>query len=163
MDTDIRDMYAEYQLAFAVLADAGYSHLIYNHMAKGRDDNRYFTGPQRGEDLLSFGTIADGWFGDYVYRHAPIEQWRDNLAAGGLEGGLCRTREESLLYRLECELRSGKPNPEPFIEMMGPDRALALFRSWANRGMIRISPDFDSCELTPNGSWFIYKMIDLKV
>ena len=57
-DPDLEAMWRQFQYAFWLAEGLGYRHRIYNHMAKGRDDNRYFTSPARGEDLLSFGTIA---------------------------------------------------------------------------------------------------------
>ena len=140
----------------------GYTHRIYNHMAKGRDDNRYFTSPARGEDLLSFGTIADGFFGNYVYRHAEFQDYAAGIKAGGpgISGGMLRTEMEAAYARMERELRGGTPLPDPFIEILGPDNALALFEKWIALGYLKVSRDGNGTELLPNGSWFIQKMLD---
>ena len=131
-------------------------------MAKGRDDNCYFTSPARGEDLLSFGTIADGYFGDYLYRHAELPEYREEIRTGGpgLIGGLCRTEAESRYACLEREIRGGIPLPDPFIEILGPEKALELFSSWIAEGYLRVNDDGESTELLPNGSWFIQKMLN---
>ena len=162
LDPDITAMWRQYQYAFWLAEKAGCSLKIYNHMAKGRDDNRYFTSPARGEDLLSFGTIADGYFGDHLYRHAELPEYRSGVEDGhpGLLGGMRRTETESRIACLEREIRGGRPDPEPFISVLGPEKALDLFQNWIARGYLRVGEDGESTELLPNGSWFIMKMID---
>ncbi|MBQ6502971.1 MAG: radical SAM protein [Flexilinea sp.] len=162
LDPDITAMWRQYQYAFWLSENAGCSLKIYNHMAKGRDDNRYFTSPSRGEDLLSFGTIADGYFGEYLYRHAELPEYRSAVEQGypGFLGGMLRTETESRVACLEREIRGGRPDPEPFIRLLGPEKALTLFQNWIGRGYLRVSADGESTELLPNGSWFIMKMID---
>lgn len=159
---DLPAMWRQFQYAFWLAEELGYHRRIYNHMAKGRDDNRYFTSPYRGEDLLSFGTIADGYFGNYLYRHAELPAYRADQEAGlpGLSGGLLRTARERDLAALEREIRGGTPVPDPFIRILGPDKALELFRSWIAQGYLRVNEDGESTELLPNGSWFIQKMIN---
>ena len=162
LDPDITAMWRQYQYAFWLAEERGYSLNIYNHMAKGRDDNRYFTSPARGEDLLSFGTIADGYFGNYLYRHAELDAYRQQTAQGlpGLLGGMERTETESRIARLEREIRHGVLLPDPFIEILGVQNALDLFRTWMAQGFLRVSRDEEKAELYPNGAWFIQKMID---
>ena len=161
LDPDLTAMWRQFQYAYRLAEELGYHHLIYNHMVKGRDDNRYFTSPARGEDLLSFGTIADGFFGETLYRHAELPEYRADIESGGpgLGGGLRRTAEESRCARLEREIRGGAPDPLPFIETLGPEKALDLFRTWIAKGYLRVSEDGESTEILPNGSWFIQKMI----
>ena len=162
LDPDMEAMWRQFQYAFWMAEKLGYHHLIYNHMVKGRDDNRYFTSPARGEDLLSFGTIADGYFGDYLYRHGELDQYRTGIEAGkpGLSGGLCRTAEESSYARLEREIRGGNPDPAVFINTLGVSKAFQLFQTWLSHGYMRIDRNGDSAELLPNGSWFIQKMLN---
>lgn len=162
LDPDITAMWRQFQYAFWLAESLGYHHLIYNHMVKGRDDNRYFTSPARGEDLLSFGTIADGYFGDYIYRHNELPGYRTGIETGGpgLQGGMRRTEEEIHFARLEREIRGGKPDPEPFIQLLGPEKALDLFRTWIAKGYLCVREDGESTELLPNGSWFIQKMLN---
>lgn len=156
---DLVQMYTEYQSAFALLERLGYKRNIYNHMVRGRDDNRYFSSPQRNEDLLSFGAIADGSFGNCLYCHQSLPQYRDAVSEGGLglEGMILRNEREQQIYKLETQLRSGHPDPEVFVQLMGYEPALELFTRWAANGMLKISRD--ECELTPNGSWFIFRLI----
>ena len=162
LDPDITAMWRQYQYAFWLAEKHGFRLKIYNHMAKGRDDNRYFTSPSRGEDLLSFGTIADGYFGDFLYRHAELDEYRAGIVNGnpGLLGGLKRTDAESLYARLEREVRSGHPLPEPFVSILGPDAALSLFQRWIAEGFLRVTDDGESTQLLANGSWFIQQMLD---
>ena len=161
-DPDLEAMWRQFEYAFWLAESLGYRHRIYNHMAKGRDDNRYFTSPARGEDLLSFGTIADGYFGDYLYRHAELPEYREGIRTGGpgLIGGLCRTAEESRYACLEREIRGGNPLPDPFIGILGPEKALDLFRGWIAEGYLRVTDDGEGTELLANGSWFIQKMLN---
>lgn len=158
-DPDLVQMYTEYQSAFALLESLGYKRNIYNHMVRGRDDNRYFSSPQRNEDLLSFGAIADGSFGNCLYCHQPLPQYREDVLNGrlGLEGVILRNEREQQSYKLETQLRSGHPDPEIFVQIMGYEPALELFTHWAAGGMLKISQD--ECELTANGSWFISRLI----
>ena len=162
LDPDITAMWRQYQYAFWLAERDGFRLKIYNHMAKGRDDNRYFTSPSRGEDLLSFGTIADGYFGDFLYRHAELDEYREGIRYGtpGLLGGLRRTNAESLYARLEREIRSGAPLPDPFLSILGPETALTLFRGWIAKGFLRVGEDGESTQLLANGSWFIQQMLD---
>lgn len=162
LDPDMTAMWRQFQYAFWLAESLGYHHLIYNHMVKGRDDNRYFTSPARGEDLLSFGTIADGYFADYLYRHAELPGYRSGVEGGmpGVAGGLQRTDTEIRYARLEREIRGGNPLPDPFIAILGPEKALDLFRMWIAKGYLRISENGETTELLPNGSWFIQKMLD---
>ncbi len=162
LDPDMTAMWRQFQYAFWLAESLGYHHLIYNHMVKGRDDNRYFTSPARGEDLLSFGTIADGYFGNYLYRHGELPDYRADIGAGGfgLIGGMRRTDDEIRFAGLEREIRGGNPDPEPFIRTLGPKKALDLFRLWIAKGYIRVNEDGESTELLPNGSWFIQKMLN---
>jgi len=162
LEPDITAMWRQYQYAFLLAESHGHHLKIYNHMAKGRDDNRYFTSPERGEDLLSFGTIADGYFGDYLYRHEELPAYTAQVRSGfpGLMGGMRRTESEHIYARLEQEIRGGHPVPDPFIHYLGPEKALELFQSWIAKGFLRISADGESTELLANGSWFIRKMLD---
>ena len=57
------------------------------------------------------------------------------------------------------EIRGGNPDPLPFMDVIGPDKALELFRTWIAKGYLRVCEDGESTELLPNGSWFIQKMI----
>lgn len=161
LEPDLPAMWRQFQYAFWLAESLGYHRRIYNHMAKGRDDNRYFTSPARGEDLLSFGTIADGYFGNCLYRHAELPEYSAEIASArpGLSGGLRRTLREQKMALLEREIRGGTPLPDPFIELLGPEKALELFQTWITCGFLRVNDDGEGTELLPNGTWFIQKMI----
>ena len=162
LDPDITAMWRQFQYAYWLTEKLGYHHLIYNHMVRGGDDNRYFTAPARGEDLLSLGTIADGYFGDYIYKHAELPEYRSCIVSGspGLAGGMQRTEQEIRFSRLEREIRGGNPVPDPFVELLGTEKALELFETWLAKGYMKITAGGESTELLPNGSWFIQKMLD---
>ena len=49
LDPDMTAMWRQFQYAFWLAEKLGFHHLIYNHMVRGRDDNRYFTSPARGK------------------------------------------------------------------------------------------------------------------
>lgn len=83
-----------------LLASLGYRKTLFNHFARQRDTNLYFTFPERGEDCLALGTIADGVFGDYHYRHLEYKQYCQsvNETFPGLQGGLRRNALENRLH-----------------------------------------------------------------
>ncbi|MHC1770580.1 MAG: radical SAM protein [Flexilinea sp.] len=153
--------YLLFQLAFQHLKKNGFRNNLYNHLSKGRDNNLYFTSPARKEDLLGIGTIADGYFGGYQYRHANYLPYIQASAAKkpGLAGGLRRTPVEGAYVRLETELRSGCPDPLIFLEILGKDEAVGLFARWVNLRWISIDLEQEKCCLLPNGSWFIGSML----
>ncbi len=161
LDQPVVEKFSLFQLAFLYLEDLGFRKNLYNHLSKQDDDNRYFTGPARNEDLLGLGTIADGFFGDYHYRHAELEAYSLQVAAGlpGLAGGIRRSRVQREYRKLEVEIRSGRPDPLVFIQVLGTANALSLFSYWIGRGFIQTMDHDEYCELTPGGAWFVGEML----
>jgi len=144
-----------------LLASLGYRKTLFNHFARERDTNLYFTFPERGEDCLALGTIADGVFGDYHYRHLEYKPYCQsvNETFPGLQGGLRRTALENRLHPLEIALLSVSISPELFADVLGRDRSEALLRHWREVALVVEAPLSDRLCLTANGSWFVSKMM----
>jgi oxygen-independent coproporphyrinogen-3 oxidase len=153
--------YRLFQLAFQHLQAGGYTKNVFNHLAKGRDQNLYFTFPQRGEDLLALGAIADGSFGNYHYRHPEYLPYtrQATLHNPGLQGGLRRTPLEDGYHRLEVDVMSGQVNPVIFKEVLGEESAEHLFRRWLAHRMIELESKQVRYRLTPNGAWFAGRLL----
>jgi coproporphyrinogen III oxidase-like Fe-S oxidoreductase len=143
------------------LASLGYRKTLFNHFARQRDTNRYFTFPERGEDCLALGTIADGVFGDYHYRHPEYKAYcqRVGEAFPGLQGGLRRSAAENRLHPLEIALLAGHIPVELFEDVLGAERARALFRRWRTSALVEDDAQPGHLRLTANGSWFTGKMM----
>jgi coproporphyrinogen III oxidase-like Fe-S oxidoreductase len=144
-----------------LLASLGYRKTLFNHFARERDTNLYFTFPERGEDCLALGTIADGVFGDYHYRHPEYKPYCQsvNETSPGLQGGLRRTALENHLHPLEIALLSASISPKLFADVLGRDRSEALLRRWQEAALVKEDPLSDRLCLTANGSWFVSKMM----
>lgn len=153
--------YLMFQVAAAVLDANGYRKNTFNHWADARDDNRYFTFPSRGEDCLAVGTIADGVFGDYHFRHPRYAAYLRSAtpSSPGLEGGLRRTATESEMHPVTTALMSSHI-PRRLVPSFGrqPDRA-PLTDRWLNLGLVA-GADGGGLRLTTNGSWFAGNMIN---
>jgi coproporphyrinogen III oxidase-like Fe-S oxidoreductase len=153
--------YFLFQAASRLLASLGYRKTLFNHFARERDTNLYFTFPERGEDCLALGTIADGVFGDYHYRHPEYKAYCGSVdgAFPGLEGGLRRNALENRLHPLELALLSASIPPELFADVLGRSRSDALLRRWQEAALVEGDPLSGRLCLTGNGSWFISQMM----
>jgi coproporphyrinogen III oxidase-like Fe-S oxidoreductase len=153
--------YLLFQFAFQYLFSYGYSFSVFNHLAKGRDQNLYFTYPQRGEDLLALGTIADGVFGNYHYRHPQYLPYSRGIPQqfSFLQGGLRRTMLEDTLHNLEVQILSGRILPRIFVNTLGKDMANPLIQRWLSNRMIEKTANRDAFELTANGAWFAGQLL----
>jgi oxygen-independent coproporphyrinogen-3 oxidase len=149
------------QTASRLLASLGYRKTLFNHFARDRDTNLYFTFPERGEDCLALGTIADGVFADYHYRHPGYKAYCQQVSdeSPGLLGGLRRSALESRLFPLEVSLLSGSISPGLFADVLGKGRSERLFRRWREASLIKREPPSGSLRLTVNGSWFVSLMM----
>jgi coproporphyrinogen III oxidase-like Fe-S oxidoreductase len=149
------------QGASRLLTARGYRKTLFNHFARERDANLYFTFPERGEDCLALGTIADGVFGDYHYRHPEYKLYCQSVSEGfpGLQGGLRRTALENRLYPLEIALLSGCIPVGLFADVLGKDRSKELFRQWRASALIEGDAQQGHLRLTANGSWFTGQMM----
>ncbi len=159
-----RDRLENYWLLQAVsrlLIARGYKKTLFNHFARHRDTNLYFTFPERGEDCLALGTIADGVWGDYHYRHPEYADYCRSVSPSfpGLQGGMRRTPLESRLFRLETALLSARFEQALFSEVLGDERAGQLFRRWQDAALIAQDPSTGRFHLTGNGSWFVAQMM----
>lgn len=149
--------YLMFQIAAAILEAAGYRKNTFNHWADDRDDNRYFTFPSRGEDCLAVGTIADGVFGDYHYRHPTYAHYLRAEGGPGLQGGLRRTAYESEMHPVATAIMSGRV-PKELVGRLGTTGGVSLADRWVALGLVRRADDGGLVLLT-NGSWFAGNMI----
>jgi coproporphyrinogen III oxidase-like Fe-S oxidoreductase len=149
------------QAASRLLASLGYRKMLFNHFARERDTNLYFTFPERGEDCLALGTIADGVFDDYHYRHPEYRAYCQSVdqAFPGLQGGLRRSALENRLHPLEIALLSATISPELLADALGKDRSDALLHRWRETALVEEDPLSGRLRLTGNGSWFISEMM----
>jgi coproporphyrinogen III oxidase-like Fe-S oxidoreductase len=138
----------------------GYRKTLFNHYARLKDTNLYFTFPERGEDCLALGTIADGVMGSYHYRHPEYGTYLKEAQETfpGLQGGLRRTKGEENVQPLEVMILSGKLKKEIFDQKIGVHRSAVLFQEWQETGLISSSDGHDF-GLTASGSWFAGEMM----
>ncbi len=134
-----------------LLEQWGYRKNLFNHWADEADKNIYFTFPTRGEDLLAVGTIADGVFGDYQYRHP---RYADYMAHGlpALEGGLRHNAYEKRLSPYITQVLSARLSSQ-FASALPH-----LIERWHKHALIRPMGD-GGYELTASGAWFAGNMI----
>ena len=154
--------YLGFQTALQALVAQRYRKTLFNHLARERDANLYFTFPERGEDLLALGSIADGAFGDYHYRHPEHVAYVQGVRSGspGLQGGLERNAMENQQHPLEIALLSGTIAQSLFTATLGQGTAQALLSSWEAVALVRATEEGeDRLGLTGNGSWFVGNMM----
>lgn len=159
-----RDRLANYflfQAASRLLSFLGYRKTLFNHFARARDTNLYFTFPERGEDCLAVGTIADGVFGDYHYRHTEYKLYRSSVSKTfpGLQGGLRRNALENRLHPLEVAILSARIRPDLFVDVLGQEHADRLLEHWQEAALVEKEADGARFRLTANGSWFAGEMM----
>jgi oxygen-independent coproporphyrinogen-3 oxidase len=150
------------QAAARSLATLGYRKTLFNHFARERDTNLYFTFPERGEDCLALGTIADGVFGDYHYRHPEYRAYGQQVTrtSPGLQGGLRRSVRESHLFPLEVSLMSARLRPAQFYKALGREQGERILNGWREAGLVKEGAGSDDLALTGNGSWFVAHMMN---
>ena len=157
---DNRDRRLNYWLSQAaahLLNAMGYRKTLFNHYADDRDTNLYFTFPARGEDCLALGTVADGYFGDYHYRHPEYAAYSRSLGDSlpGLQGGLRRNELENRLQPLSISLLAGSMDSSLFADPVSQ----AILRDWRGSFLLAGDPETGSLRLTGNGSWFVGNML----
>ncbi len=134
----------------------GFHKNLFNHWADKQDQNIYFTFPTRGEDLLAIGTIADGVFGNYHYRHPTYASYMKEARAGrpGLEGGLRRESAADQAHPLAVAVLAGQI-PANLVSLL---REAGLLARWLDCQMVNTESD-GSLKLTINGTWFAGNLI----
>jgi coproporphyrinogen III oxidase-like Fe-S oxidoreductase len=156
-----RPNYFMFQAGASVLEAQGYQKNLFNHWADKLDKNIYFTFPLRAEDCLALGTIADGLFGDYHYRHPRYAAYLRGAQAGqpGLQGGLRRTPQESALLPLTTAVLSSHISPEfaATLEQTAVN-GRSLLEQWQQLALIEANTQ-GGFLLTTNGSWFAGNMV----
>jgi oxygen-independent coproporphyrinogen-3 oxidase len=157
---DGRDRRFNYLLSLSaarLLGELGYRKTLFNHYADDRDTNLYFTFPARGEDCLALGTVADGYWGDYHYRHPEYAAYCRTVGESfpGLQGGLRRSELENHLQPLTVALLAGSIPPGLFADPVSQ----TLRREWTRSRLLVEDPGSGNLSLTGNGSWFVGNMI----
>jgi coproporphyrinogen III oxidase-like Fe-S oxidoreductase len=154
-----RDRELNYFLAQAashLLVELGFEKTLFNHFADRRDTNLYFTFPARGEDCLALGTIADGSFGDYHYRHLEYAAYRRSVGqCAGLQGGLRRNQVENQLQPLSIGLLAGRVPQSLFAS----PASQSLLTSWQALRLLVEDRQTGDLRLTGNGSWLVGNML----
>ena len=121
-----------------------------------------FNFPERNEDCLAIGTVADGVFGDYHYRHPEYAEYLREVTNTfpGLQGGTRRTPQENKLFSLEIALLSSTLPYILFEEVLGVVRCQKLFENWQSLSLVVAdNADPGIYHLSSNGSWFVGTMI----
>jgi coproporphyrinogen III oxidase-like Fe-S oxidoreductase len=151
--------YFAFQAGAAWLAARGFGKNLFNHWANRRDTNIYFTFPTRGEDCLAVGTIADGVFGDYHYRHPRYAAYTRLTEAGGpgLEGGLRRNAFENRLQPITTAILSDHI-PAHLCPTLRAPEGEPLGEHWQAHGLVE-ADSRDGLRLTASGAWFTGNLI----
>lgn len=138
-----------------------YRKTLFNHYARERDMNLYFSFPERDEDCLALGTIADGVFGDYHYRHPEYAAYCRTIDKDfpALQGGLRRNPLENQLQDLTTALLSGHIPENILHEAVSP----ALVEQWQRSHLLQYNSDNSTYDLTGNGSWLIGNMMSQRL
>jgi coproporphyrinogen III oxidase-like Fe-S oxidoreductase len=149
--------YVIYQAAEQIFVNAGYRKNHFSHFALPEDGNLYYNHANRGEDLLAFGTSADGIFGHYHYRHPGFSQYvaGNNSDIPMLEGGIMKSAVEQAVQPAVDSLMCSDIRRSTFQKIGGE----ALLDAWTDRGLIAGTADDDRLTLTANGSWCVDYMI----
>jgi coproporphyrinogen III oxidase-like Fe-S oxidoreductase len=158
--------YLMFQVGAQLLAKHGFKKNLFNHWADALDENIYFTFPVRTEDCLAVGTIADGVFGDYHYRHPRYADYL-RLAQNtfpGLEGGLRMTPLEAKMQPFITAIESGAIAADLRLNLESLSSGENdLVSRWLAGGLVRESGG-GMLELTDSGSWFAGNLIaDLRL
>lgn len=149
--------YVMAQVGGQFLAKRGFRKTLFNHFAGMRDTNLYFTFPERGEDCLALGTIADGVMGDYHYRHPTYAPYTRSVTATfpGLQGGLRRNAREEQVQPLTTALLSGRVP----VNLLAGTLSETQIQQWFDLRLLDADPGGHDAVLTGNGSWFVGNMI----
>ncbi|MGE5391377.1 MAG: radical SAM protein [Deltaproteobacteria bacterium] len=148
--------YLLFQTAEHLLLQNGYKKTHFNHYSRQRDQNRYYSYPQRGEDLLGLGCSANGCLGSYHYRNHDFKGY---MAAGSgnsvIMGGI-EDNQEKELRSFNTALAAGRFQPEAFTD----PRLQILMHDWKAAAWLAPDPVTGSYYLSGNGSWFINNMYE---
>jgi coproporphyrinogen III oxidase-like Fe-S oxidoreductase len=144
------------------LEASGFKGDFVTHFGRSEDHNLYSTHPQRGEDCMALGPMADGHGAGAGWRNAGYRHW---LAA--VESRGCGVDEVSLylppeihLLEVERELMGGRLSERSLRQFGGPSglNTDALIAEWSRRGLVKRSAD--GLALTDRGLWLHGNMIE---
>jgi len=127
-------------LAKMFLNDSGYSNVFFNHYGNERDKNLYFTYPNRKEDCLAFGCIADSTIGNLFYRHAKYSEYMNKIKDNklGIKYGYVEDPERTELRVFETALMSTIVTEENInrLENIWDKSFSGIFDLWKEAGLI---------------------------
>lgn len=153
--------YFLFQAGGNMLSAMGFRKNLFNHWANNRDNNIYFTHPTRGEDLLAIGTIANGVFGSYHYKHPRYAAYLRSLTSAmpGLEGGLFENPLERKNKPLATALLSNNIAPVHAAGLNArTSNGSSILERWLAHTLIEPKSQ-GGYQLTNNGAWFAGNMI----
>jgi radical SAM protein with 4Fe4S-binding SPASM domain len=153
---DDSEDYLFLQVAEHVLQCHNYAKNHFNHYARSRDQNLYYTYPQRREDLLGLGTSASGCFGDYHYRNPGFKPYISGTGEGrpALVGGMEELPKERKLRCLNTALAAGAITAD-MMQDLGLNH---LLDRWREALCLIEDRETGRFTLNGNGSWFIGQM-----
>jgi coproporphyrinogen III oxidase-like Fe-S oxidoreductase len=160
LERDRRENYFLFLAALTQLSNSGFKKNLFNHYANKRDQNLYFTFPERGEDCLAIGAYADGVFVDYHYRHSDYQTYIQKTSSGmpAIEGGIRKTNRAKQLFPLEIAILSGEFTLSELERPLLKNQISDLIQSWEAALLVEQS-DNSTYALTPNGAWFAGNMV----
>jgi oxygen-independent coproporphyrinogen-3 oxidase len=139
-----------------LLERRGFRPNVFNHWAGMRDANTYFTFPERGEDLLALGPVADGVFGDHHYRHPAYAPWMAGKLPA-LEGGVRRPAAAERVQPVQTAILGAQLGEQVLATLDGLGGG-PLAERWREAGLVE-DDVAGGLGLTPSGSWFAGNMV----
>ena len=146
----------------SILNDNGYKNVFFNHYGNQRDKNLYFTFPQRNEDCIAFGAIADAQIGNIFFRHKKFKKYMDSVKDGntGIDFGYIEDKKRAATKKFESYLMSTRI-PNSAIHDMIEKYSFSfhgIFDMWTAAGLLKKSLKEDVYELTGSGCWLLSTM-----
>ena len=145
------------------LTDAGFKNVFFNHYGKNRDKNLYFTYPQRQEDCLAFGTIADAQWSNVFFRHLKYKKYLTSIAEGysGIDYGHIENKHRTSLRKFENFIMSAQipfSGVSSMLKLVG-NSFNGVFDMWKIAGLISENKSSRIYELTGSGCWLVSTML----
>ncbi len=160
------DKSANYKMLLSgkkVLNDAGFKNVFFNHYGKNRDKNLYFTYPQRQEDCLAFGTIADAQWDNVLFRHYKYKGYLASVTNGnaGIDYGHIENKHRMSLRKFENYLMSAQipfSGVDSMLELVG-NSFNGVIDMWKIAGLMGENKSSRVYELTGSGCWLVTTML----
>jgi oxygen-independent coproporphyrinogen-3 oxidase len=146
-----------------LLNGAGYENVFFNHYGNERDKNLYFTFPERGEDCIAFGAIADGQIGSALFRHETYKPYTESVGQGkaGIDFGYMELDGRAQVKKFENDLMSTAV-PAASVDHMRNLLGEPFKRTldiWEESRLIEPANDKGDFRLTGSGCWLLSTMV----